>query len=390
MTRGWVSLKILIEELPSLGRWSVLILTDPLGSVRQVTDPTGAITLVRAYSPYGEATQSLGDFATPYSFTGELTDPSGLVFLRARFYDPATGRFASRDTWQGEYQNPLSLNRWLYGLGNPIIYKDPSGNNPAAILAVVIPPLIGLGAGVAGGAAAGWAFGSCTYEWAIAGECGCDVRQVAISMTKSEWKQMNAVSGGLIAGYSIALAAAIPVGPIILGATLVAVSALDIIPAINTIKSVGVTWCSVTRVLIDVAGLVFGTASIVQGIRTVRAGVPFPGQTQKYPAIRTPINRDGLRIALGPAPEDLVRPQAHHNLPWRFREWFASAGRGLDVNDPTYGRWVEGTPPGSHQTWSMQYEQEWSRFITQNPNATRSQVLTFLEELLNSGEFPGR
>ena len=36
----------------------------------------------------------------------------------------------TRDTWQGDYNRPLSLNRWLYGYGNPIKYTDPSGKNP--------------------------------------------------------------------------------------------------------------------------------------------------------------------------------------------------------------------------------------------------------------------
>jgi len=42
-------------------------------------------------------------------------------------YDPASGRFTTRDSWQGDYNRPLSLNRWMYVEGNPVNRRDPSG-----------------------------------------------------------------------------------------------------------------------------------------------------------------------------------------------------------------------------------------------------------------------
>jgi len=64
------------------------------------------------------------------SFTGEQTDPNGLTYLRARYYSSDVGRFLSRDTWGGDYNNPLSLNRWNYTNANPVNYIDPSGHQP--------------------------------------------------------------------------------------------------------------------------------------------------------------------------------------------------------------------------------------------------------------------
>jgi hypothetical protein len=52
-----------------------------------------------------------------------------MVYLRARYYSPGEGRFLSRDTWGGSYNNPLSLNRWNYVEGNPVTYTDPSGRS---------------------------------------------------------------------------------------------------------------------------------------------------------------------------------------------------------------------------------------------------------------------
>ncbi|MBK6794085.1 MAG: hypothetical protein IPG80_16485 [Anaerolineales bacterium] len=57
-------------------------------------------------------------------------DSTQLIYLRARYYSPADGRFQSRDTWGGDYNRPMSLNRWMYVEGNPISFTDPTGNEP--------------------------------------------------------------------------------------------------------------------------------------------------------------------------------------------------------------------------------------------------------------------
>ena len=66
---------------------------DELGSVQLVTDGAGAVAGGGGYEPWGAAqpgTTGLGAFA----YAGEPGDEeSGLVYLRARHYDPATGRF---------------------------------------------------------------------------------------------------------------------------------------------------------------------------------------------------------------------------------------------------------------------------------------------------------
>lgn len=112
------------------------------------------------------------------------------------------------------------------------------------------------------------------------------------------------------------------------------------------------------------------------------------------PGITPPSQHSGLKSAMNAAgnnaPVNMLRPQAHHNLPWKFRDWFAGEGRGLNVNDPQFGRWVEGSPVGRHQNWTPEYNRRWSDFIRANPNATRQEVLDYLDELLASGEFPNQ
>jgi len=109
------------------GATTEYFLTDGLGSVRQLVNSAGNVTLAKSYQPYGAEVSSSGSGSSSYGFSGEMIDPTGLTYLRARYYASDTGRFISRDTWGGNYNQPLSLNRWNYVEGNPINRTDPSG-----------------------------------------------------------------------------------------------------------------------------------------------------------------------------------------------------------------------------------------------------------------------
>ncbi len=101
-------------------------LGDALGSVRQLTNTSGAITYASAYDPYGVTTQTYGASQTAYGYTGEYSS-NDLVYLRSRMYDPASGRFITKDSWRGSSVSPTSYNTWLYAHANPIRYVDPTG-----------------------------------------------------------------------------------------------------------------------------------------------------------------------------------------------------------------------------------------------------------------------
>lgn len=94
---------------------------DGLGSVTALTDDTGAVTDTYSYDVFGALRSSTGSTANNWSFTGELSDQeSGLYYLRARHYDPATGRFLGKD--------PLPIgNRYSYVGNNPATFIDPAG-----------------------------------------------------------------------------------------------------------------------------------------------------------------------------------------------------------------------------------------------------------------------
>jgi RHS repeat-associated protein len=96
---------------------------DQLGSTRLLTDAAGEPSATFSYGPYGGLEGHTGTTTTPLGFAGQYTDPaSGLQYLRARFYDAATGQFLTRDPWTALTQAP-------YGYANesPLTYYDPSG-----------------------------------------------------------------------------------------------------------------------------------------------------------------------------------------------------------------------------------------------------------------------
>ncbi|MDH5647324.1 MAG: hypothetical protein OEZ01_15045, partial [Candidatus Heimdallarchaeota archaeon] len=71
-------------------------LGDALGSVRQLTDAAGTVILGQNYAPFGAVIGSFGTGTSNYGFANEWTS-QGLIYLRARFYDPNMGRFLTRD-----------------------------------------------------------------------------------------------------------------------------------------------------------------------------------------------------------------------------------------------------------------------------------------------------
>jgi len=92
-------------------------LNDGLGSVRQLVDGNGNVQLAQGYSPFGQPLWSEGNGATGYGFTGERWEAyAELLFLRARYYEPGTGRFVSPDTITPNFAKPSTLNVFLYEL----------------------------------------------------------------------------------------------------------------------------------------------------------------------------------------------------------------------------------------------------------------------------------
>lgn len=101
---------------------------DGLGSTRLMTGNNGSLIVEYDYDAYGNLTRKVGDADNNYLFAGEQFDEAvDGYYLRARYYDPNTGRFASTDPFEGFNNQPLTLHDYLYAGVNPVNAIDPSG-----------------------------------------------------------------------------------------------------------------------------------------------------------------------------------------------------------------------------------------------------------------------
>ena len=104
-------------------------LHDRLGSVRLVIDyDAGDVVKYYTYEPFGEVIDSAGSFDNDFLFTGQYFDfEIEEYYLRARQYNPQIARFTSRDPVLGEFEQPLTLHKYLYCYNEPIDYVDLTG-----------------------------------------------------------------------------------------------------------------------------------------------------------------------------------------------------------------------------------------------------------------------
>ena len=66
----------------------------------------------------------------PFTYFGQTYDEeTGLYYLRARYYDPTTGRFTQQDPAEDGY------NWYIYGNQNPVMFADYTGESALAISA---------------------------------------------------------------------------------------------------------------------------------------------------------------------------------------------------------------------------------------------------------------
>jgi RHS repeat-associated protein len=104
-----------------LSTGSVSYLGDHLGSTSQLLDSTNALAKARLdYKSYGKLEGDIANPApaNPFTYTGREDDGTGLMYYRARYYDPELEVFISQD--------PLGDAQRYVG-GNPLSFVDPLG-----------------------------------------------------------------------------------------------------------------------------------------------------------------------------------------------------------------------------------------------------------------------
>ncbi len=152
---------------------------DQAGSTRLITGEKGEVTGAYTYGPYGATEGRTGTATTPLGYDAQYTSPdTGLIYMRARTYDPATAQSLTRDPWVAITGEPYS-----YVGDNPLTFADPTGRCSAWCVVGVVAGGIALGTGVGevvigGGAVAGGVLGGISVVAGAVG-AGADAKECA-------------------------------------------------------------------------------------------------------------------------------------------------------------------------------------------------------------------
>lgn len=313
------------QYLPGLaqyeaGAWAYQ-LPDGLESVRQLVNSSRQLTLLQNYDPFGNPTQMVGSPASPFGYTGEQIDPTGLVFLRARYYNPGIGRFITPDSLIPDPLSSEAWNRYAYAGNNPIRYTDPSGH--CFIFAGLDTTL-------------------CLTAWAVIGLTAAGGTSIYLSQHQAEIKA------------ALESIPAIPLPPFQLPGTTLEE---DINPCYEAGPNVGQpdVW--------QLPPFSLGTPPYF--------GPVGPGFSTN-PGIELP-----NILTANPSTE------RHHLLPRQFRHRFAGAG--LDIEDYVqdlprdFHKDVHGR--GGGDAWINSWNKQWERFFDQRRNPSAGEILQQLEKM---------
>ena len=123
---------------------------DIRGSVTNIVDGAGAVVKSYDYDEFGVTTSTGDAFFNEVTFTGSISDASGLLYMNARYYNPTTARFLSQDSYSGNPYDPWTQHLYSYCGNNPINMVDPTGHFFLSCL--IVGTIVGavIGGGVVG------------------------------------------------------------------------------------------------------------------------------------------------------------------------------------------------------------------------------------------------
>jgi RHS repeat-associated protein len=102
---------------------------DHLSSTVAMSDATGALAKKTEYEAFGQEIASTGEAKNLRGYGSHWRDDeSGLLYMGARYYDPALVRFTQPDSVVPEPDDPQSWNRYSYTRNNPVNRIDPTGH----------------------------------------------------------------------------------------------------------------------------------------------------------------------------------------------------------------------------------------------------------------------
>ncbi|MET9652141.1 RHS repeat-associated core domain-containing protein [Streptomyces sp. NPDC006460] len=182
-TPGGALLASAPQTNPALAQLAV---TDQHTDLVAGLNPTGtAVQASRAYDPFGKTTATNGTNPAVGYQSGWTDTTTGEVNMASRWYQPGTGGFTSRDTWQIDPKPSVQANRYIYANAGPLNATDPTGHCPPCVLAL-------------GGLSVGEAFGWGALATIVVG---------GGAMVTAEYQKSHAMSGTATGSYTSSTAA---------------------------------------------------------------------------------------------------------------------------------------------------------------------------------------
>jgi RHS repeat-associated protein len=184
-------------------------LDDALGSTLELADASGAPPPHYTFEPFGVASVSGATSTNAAQFTGRENDGTGLVYYRARYYNPAFERFMSED--------PIGIrsgdiNFYGYVAGNPLRYVDPLGLDKRGKKSCSDYPTIVVGGGASATAGTGLPFFGPFAGAGASGGLNLATFQVVVTVQGSEMVGVGAYGGVSLQVGATASAAGTPSG----------------------------------------------------------------------------------------------------------------------------------------------------------------------------------
>ncbi|RJQ32678.1 MAG: hypothetical protein C4562_02355 [Actinobacteria bacterium] len=101
------------------------------GDVTSLTDSTGAVVATYSYDEFGNLTSSTDNVYNPLRYSGAnnayYDSETSMYKMGCRYYMPEVGRWLTRDSYKGDREQPLSINKYVYVENNPLTNVDPTG-----------------------------------------------------------------------------------------------------------------------------------------------------------------------------------------------------------------------------------------------------------------------
>ena len=116
-----------VDEPLSMQRGSVTSYyqNDGVGSITSLSNPAAALANTYTFDSFGNKTASTGTITNPFQYTGrEFDTETGIYYYRARYFDPASGRFVSEDPLRFGGDGPSF---YVYVNNDPTDFVDPLG-----------------------------------------------------------------------------------------------------------------------------------------------------------------------------------------------------------------------------------------------------------------------